>query len=230
MKRTWIRGEGERSAGAGSRPREQPATRLCQPEAQRRSQIPCSCRGASSRAQCGCARARGRVKTRAFFAETREFAEEGPREGREPVARPQRLLSNSSDRLLETFLRSFSSLQNVLERRLNVCSKHLTSRPLSKIIYKCKINKPLPTKVLPPSYSRGSLVPLLPVQASHFPRCTRQPSWQPAPGNLLAPWPQHDASLLSPYVSGHPLADSLCTPRASSVRFTGLRPSLPSFI
>lgn len=51
----------------------------------------------------------------------------------------------------------FLFCKNVLERRLHVCSKHLTSRLRSQIIYVCKVHKPLSTEVLSQAFSRGNL-------------------------------------------------------------------------
>lgn len=105
--------------------------------------------------------------------------------------------SHTLQRLSEAFLLSFSVLKNVLYRKTKVCSKHLTSRYVSKIIYECKINKPLSPKVCSPSHSISSLGSLLTLPCSDVPPCTRQHRWQLAPGNLLTPCPRHDASSLS---------------------------------
>lgn len=58
--------------------------------------------------------------------------------------------SHTLQRLSETFLLSFSVWKNILERKPKICSKHLTSRYMSKIIYKCKINLYLQKSVLHP--------------------------------------------------------------------------------
>lgn len=102
------------------------------------------------------------MKTYEHCLQKWEFVEESARGGRELVPRPQGSpLSYTLQRLSETFLLSFSILKNVL-RRSKVCSKHLTPRYMSKIVYECKINKPLSPKVntLSPSISSLFLTPL----------------------------------------------------------------------